>query len=82
VKIYCVVAALNQGNSEYGSASSSSSINIQTQWLETVVTSAPKVVVPGISNLLLAGLNEALCIDQCFLTTWATDMDAHTTFFP
>lgn len=36
----------------------SSSIGIQTQWPHTVVTSAPKVIAPGISDLLFAGLDE------------------------
>ena len=35
---------------------------IQTQWPETFVTSAHKVVVSGIDELLLAGFDYTLCI--------------------
>jgi hypothetical protein len=51
--ICLIVAALKQENSEYRSASSSSSTSSQMQWLDTVVTSAAKVVFPGIDALLL-----------------------------
>jgi hypothetical protein len=37
-------------------------VNIQTQWPETFVTSAPKMVVPGIGDLLLAGFDYTLCV--------------------
>jgi hypothetical protein len=43
---------------------------------ETLVTSAPKVVVPSIGDLLVAGLDEALC-----LTIRVADMDVPTAFF-
>jgi hypothetical protein len=54
LRICRIVADLNQGNSEYGMASSSSSTRIQTQCPETLVTPAYKVAVPGINDLLLA----------------------------
>jgi hypothetical protein len=37
-------------------------VNIQMQWPETFVILAPKVVVPEIGDLLLAGLAYTLCI--------------------
>jgi hypothetical protein len=37
-------------------------VSIQTQWPETFVTSAPKVVVPGIGDLLLAGFDYKLYV--------------------
>jgi hypothetical protein len=37
-------------------------VNIQTQWPETFVISAPKVVAPDIGDLLLAGFDYTLCI--------------------
>ena len=37
-------------------------MSIQTQWPDTFVTSAVKVFVPGIVDLLLTGLDYALCV--------------------
>jgi len=37
-------------------------VSTQTQWPETFVTSAPKVVVPGIDDLQLAGFDYMLCV--------------------
>jgi hypothetical protein len=53
-----LVSALAQysmsADTEYGSVTFSSSISIQTQSPETYVTSAEKVIVPVIKDLLLA----------------------------
>ncbi len=56
-----MVADLNHGNSEKGTASSSlSSSRIQKQCLDTWVTSADKVAMPGILNLLNVSFNNGL----------------------
>ena len=36
--------------------------SLQTQWPETFVISAPKVVVPEIGDILLVGLDYTLCV--------------------
>jgi hypothetical protein len=41
---------------------------IQTQWTETSVISAPKVVGPGIGDLLLAGLDYGPCVFNLYLS--------------
>jgi hypothetical protein len=55
-----MVADLNHGNSENYTANSSSSSKSQKQCLDTLVTSAAKVAMPGILNLPNMGFNDGL----------------------
>jgi len=59
-----MVADLNHGNSENCTANSSSSSKSQKQCLDTLVTSAAKVAMPGIFNLLNMGFNDGLRLNN------------------
>jgi hypothetical protein len=49
---------LNQGNSANGKKSSRPSSSNQKPCCETLVTSAAKVVVPGMADLVLSGYDD------------------------
>jgi hypothetical protein len=62
-----MVACRNQGNSENGKRSSSSPGSSQKPFIETWVTSAAEIFVPGIADLLKMASDDALGVGQFLL---------------